>query len=194
MHGVCYPFPQGLFYWSHDPQGRNVIAEADWEKFGVPELSVEEWVGTYWNEDQYTFVQDHLRSRSYNLDGNQYARDHGYPELILADPHDIAKIEKDTCSDSDPEAALSHSQLTLPSSLPSGVTHVKCDSEHADTSSRQNRDIEPHWAKPGFLRKWCMYLFSSTSTGLNSDTHSSVVSKTIAHADIEVLDYSVVAC
>ncbi|KAK1224788.1 hypothetical protein PQX77_012291 [Marasmius sp. AFHP31] len=85
LHCIRYPLPEKLFYWSHDPQGRNAIAEEDWERLGVPKLSVEEWVGSYWKEKQYTVVREHLRSRSCNLDGKQYAREHGYPELMLGE-------------------------------------------------------------------------------------------------------------
>ncbi|KAK1216937.1 hypothetical protein PQX77_020418 [Marasmius sp. AFHP31] len=87
LHCIHYPLPEKLFYWSHDPQGRNVIAKEDWERFGIPKLSVQEWVGTYWEEDQYTVVQDHLCSRGYGAHGKQYAREHRHPELILGDPH-----------------------------------------------------------------------------------------------------------
>ncbi|KAJ8086046.1 hypothetical protein PM082_004865 [Marasmius tenuissimus] len=105
-HCIRYPFPENLFYWSHDPQGRTAIAEEDWEKFGIPELSVEEWMGSGWQDGYYAFVRDHLYSGSYELDGKQYARDHGYPELIHADPHDTVGLE---------EPITSPSQLTFPS-------------------------------------------------------------------------------
>ncbi|KAK1218056.1 hypothetical protein PQX77_019274 [Marasmius sp. AFHP31] len=101
LHCICYPLPEKLFYWSHDPQGRNTIAEEDWERFGIPKLSVQEWVGNFWGEEHYACVREHLYSRSYNLDGKQYACEHGYPDLILADPHDTARLEELEWSKSD---------------------------------------------------------------------------------------------
>ncbi|KAK1230149.1 hypothetical protein PQX77_006770 [Marasmius sp. AFHP31] len=94
LYCICHPLPQKLFYWAHDPQGRSVIAEVDYKKFGIPELRVEGLIGTYWNEEEYKMVQDHLHHKNYDLDGGQYAREHGYPELVFADPHDTARIEE----------------------------------------------------------------------------------------------------
>ncbi|KAK1218009.1 hypothetical protein PQX77_019319 [Marasmius sp. AFHP31] len=122
LYCLHYPFPQRLFYWAHDPQGRNVIAKEDWNKLGIPELRVEEWIGTYWLEWRYKFIQDHLCSKNYNQDGRQYAHEHGYPALIFADPHDVSRIEgvedsepelKDT--DVDSGISSSPSQLASPS-------------------------------------------------------------------------------
>ncbi|KAK1221975.1 hypothetical protein PQX77_015218 [Marasmius sp. AFHP31] len=81
-HCVCYPLPTNLFYWSHDLQGRTAVNEEDWEKFGIPKLSVREWIGSSWGEQNYTCVYDHLHSGGYEPDGKRYARDHGHPELI----------------------------------------------------------------------------------------------------------------
>ncbi|KAK1215514.1 hypothetical protein PQX77_021878 [Marasmius sp. AFHP31] len=99
LHCIRYPLPEKLFYWSHDPQGRNAIAEEDWERLGVPELSLERWIGTFWLEEHYVFVREHLRSRSCNLDGKEYAYDHGHPELVFADPHDNVRLEELECSE-----------------------------------------------------------------------------------------------
>ncbi|KAK1227603.1 hypothetical protein PQX77_009377 [Marasmius sp. AFHP31] len=89
-HCICIPLPEILFYWSHDLQGRTAIDKEDWEKFGIPNLSVREWIGLSWGGHNYACVQDHLYSGGYELDGKRYARDHGYPELIHADPHENA--------------------------------------------------------------------------------------------------------
>ncbi|KAK1230787.1 hypothetical protein PQX77_006114 [Marasmius sp. AFHP31] len=99
LHCIHYPLPETLFYWSHDPQGRNAITEEDWERFGVPELSVKRWIGSFWKEEHYAFVREHLRSRSCNLDGKEYAHDHGHPELVFADPHDNVRLEELECSE-----------------------------------------------------------------------------------------------
>jgi len=79
---VRYPLPGSLYYWCLDQQGKNQIAERDWEKFNIPVLELETWIGTYWESHQYYLVQDVLSSRSYSLDGRQYAKDHCHPELI----------------------------------------------------------------------------------------------------------------
>ncbi|KAK1218067.1 hypothetical protein PQX77_019264 [Marasmius sp. AFHP31] len=182
-HCICYPLPEKLFYWSHDPQGRTAIIEEDWEKFGIPKFSMKGWFGSRWEERHYACVRDHLQSGDYELDGKRYARDHGYPELVHADPHDNA-IEELIYSDnsdsewsthckypgSDREVSPSHSPpLPSPSSLSEAPT--KHDTEHEDSESAQPVS---HWAKPVFI-KW----------------YKSVLA-TLAEAD--GLDHSVVAC
>ncbi|KAK1234016.1 hypothetical protein PQX77_002793 [Marasmius sp. AFHP31] len=81
------------------------------------------WIGTHWEEDDYNAVQEHLDSRNFDLDGKQYARERGYPELIFADPHGNDRIEEYECSDSEEleysdgefETSPSHSRLGSPS-------------------------------------------------------------------------------
>ncbi|KAK1233561.1 hypothetical protein PQX77_003283, partial [Marasmius sp. AFHP31] len=138
---VRYPLPKNLFYWSYDPHGRNTIAEEDWKRFGIPELSMEEWISTFWRDVEYDTVRDHLHSRNLSLDGKQYARERGYPELIFgaqhslrdmdnsltfflssADPHGTDRIEEYESSDSEEleysdgefETSPSHSRLGFP--------------------------------------------------------------------------------
>ncbi|KAK1227236.1 hypothetical protein PQX77_009770 [Marasmius sp. AFHP31] len=94
LYCVRQPLPQSRFYWAHDPQGRSVIAEEDWKKFGIPEMRVKEVIGNYWDKVEYTMVRDHLRRKNYDLDGGQYAHEHGYPKLVFADPHNTARIEE----------------------------------------------------------------------------------------------------
>ncbi|KAJ8079737.1 hypothetical protein PM082_016559 [Marasmius tenuissimus] len=89
VHCVRYPLPDGLFYWSLDSDGKSVIPEEDWEKYGVPKLVTRIVVGQKWNVAHWSFARDYLISRDYNLDGKQYARDYGYPELLIDDPHDV---------------------------------------------------------------------------------------------------------
>ncbi|KAK1234959.1 hypothetical protein PQX77_001829 [Marasmius sp. AFHP31] len=89
MQCVRYPFPRPLFYWSHDPQGKQFIAEGNWKEFGIPKLKIRDLVGSCWMSERYAFVQEHLTSKNYNLDGRQYAQEHGYPQLIHGDPHDV---------------------------------------------------------------------------------------------------------
>ncbi|KAK1217878.1 hypothetical protein PQX77_019457 [Marasmius sp. AFHP31] len=82
MQCVQYPFSRPLFYWSHDPQGKQIIDEEKWKEFEIPRLEMRDLVGSYWSSEQYAFVKEVVMSRNYNLDGRQYAQEHGYPELI----------------------------------------------------------------------------------------------------------------
>ncbi|KAK1217959.1 hypothetical protein PQX77_019366 [Marasmius sp. AFHP31] len=106
LHCVCYPFPQSLFYWSHDPHGREKIDEEDWERLGIPKLSVQELIGTYWGDEEYSTIQEVFCWKDYDLDGKQYVHDHRYPKLKLGDPHDTTRIQEleSSKSDSEPEA------------------------------------------------------------------------------------------
>ncbi|KAK1218063.1 hypothetical protein PQX77_019260 [Marasmius sp. AFHP31] len=174
-HRIHYPLPENLFYWSHDPHGRTAVVDKDWEKFGIPELEVKGYIGSYWDDQEYAAVPVHLQSGGYELDGKQYARDHGYPELI----HEELIYSDDSDSEwsthceypgSDREVSPSHSPpLPSPSSLSEAPT--KHDTEHEDSESAQPVS---HWAKPVFV-KW----------------YNSVLA-TLAEAD--GLDHSVVAC
>ncbi|KAK1215780.1 hypothetical protein PQX77_021590 [Marasmius sp. AFHP31] len=172
-HCVYYPFPKNLFYWSHNQQGRDSIAEEDWERFGIPKLTVQDWIGSYWPKKYYTIVSDHLCSSSYNLDGRQYACDHGYPELIFADPHETTRIEELKDSESQPETSLAPLQLAS-SSTPSPMD-VPLILECNNTAILPMASIVPYWARPGFLKKF----YDSAS-------------ETLTHVDD--LDYSVAAC
>ncbi|KAK1224119.1 hypothetical protein PQX77_012978 [Marasmius sp. AFHP31] len=89
MYCIQYPFPKPLFYWSHDPQGERIIGEENWEEYGIPKLETKDWVGSFWQRDEYNFVRDHLTSENYDLDGKRYTREHGHPELIYMDPHSV---------------------------------------------------------------------------------------------------------
>ncbi|KAK1234051.1 hypothetical protein PQX77_002753, partial [Marasmius sp. AFHP31] len=112
-HCIRYPLPANLFYWSHDLQGRTAINEEDWEKFGIPKLSVQQWIGSTWERDDYACVQDHLHSGGHELDGKRYACDHGYPELIHADPHGAPKMEEfDYESDSELDCLSARAQCS----------------------------------------------------------------------------------
>ncbi|KAJ8074327.1 hypothetical protein PM082_012640 [Marasmius tenuissimus] len=100
MYCIRYPFTNPLFYWAFDTEGENVIPKNDWERYGIPELEVRSCIGSCWMYNEYHGVQQHLRSRNYELDGKMYAHDHGYPELIRGDPHErrIEELE-DSISD-----------------------------------------------------------------------------------------------
>ncbi|KAK1215403.1 hypothetical protein PQX77_022007, partial [Marasmius sp. AFHP31] len=89
MHCVPYPLPQPLFFWSHDLQGKEAITEEDWEELGIPKLELQHWVGSCWERWEYDSIYEHLRSRDHDWNGKEYAQDHGYPELIYGDPHNV---------------------------------------------------------------------------------------------------------
>ncbi|KAK1228289.1 hypothetical protein PQX77_008672, partial [Marasmius sp. AFHP31] len=88
MYCVPDPPPYPLFYWSWDTEGKTMISEEDWEQAGVPELAIDMCIGSCWEDFEYDMVKRHLRKKKYAVDGKQYTRDHGYPELIWGDPHD----------------------------------------------------------------------------------------------------------
>ncbi|KAK1221769.1 hypothetical protein PQX77_015425 [Marasmius sp. AFHP31] len=88
VHCIRYPLPDAPFFWCSDSDGQNVIYEEDWEAYGIPQLEIVTWIGSSWWGDRYETVHSHLRKRNYPLDGRQYAREHGYPELVYGDPHD----------------------------------------------------------------------------------------------------------
>ncbi|KAJ8086054.1 hypothetical protein PM082_004873 [Marasmius tenuissimus] len=176
MH--CIQFPQKVFYWSHDPQGRDAIPEEDWEKFGIPKLTVEEWIGSSWEEEDYVAVWEHLNPLDYDLDRWKYVCEYGYPELIVGDPHNI---EDFTYSDSglNCSSSPSRSHLASPSSLSivEEPTESKCNSEYEDTPAlpKEGEGTATHWAKRGFLNKW----------------YNSIL-ETVTQAD--TLEHSVVMC
>ncbi|KAL0574650.1 hypothetical protein V5O48_007320 [Marasmius crinis-equi] len=76
-----------LFYWCSDPEGKERIPEADWEKHGIPKLQVETWIGVSWPDYPYKAVQEYLRLKNYGLDGKQYALERGWPLISQWDPH-----------------------------------------------------------------------------------------------------------
>ncbi|KAJ8095723.1 hypothetical protein PM082_022830 [Marasmius tenuissimus] len=86
VYCIRYPLPDTLFFWCSDPDGQNVICEEHWEAYGISQLEIFTWIGSLW-WDRHETVRDHLRKKSCALDGRQYAREHGYPELAYGDPH-----------------------------------------------------------------------------------------------------------
>ncbi|KAL0577775.1 hypothetical protein V5O48_004203 [Marasmius crinis-equi] len=76
-----------LFYWSFDPEGKERISEVDWEKYGIPKLQVETWIGSSWLDFFYGTSQEYLRLKNYDIDGEQYALERGWPILLRWDPH-----------------------------------------------------------------------------------------------------------
>ncbi|KAK1221280.1 hypothetical protein PQX77_015910 [Marasmius sp. AFHP31] len=133
INGMCcihHPLPDSLFYWASDPRGKDVIPEESWNNYGIPELEVQNWIGSCWPWNLYNLVRNHLRDKGYGSDGKRYARDKGYPELLRGDPHDRRMVELED-SDSD-ETCYSEPQLTSPSTF--SLVDMPITSEEDDHS------------------------------------------------------------
>ncbi|KAK1220945.1 hypothetical protein PQX77_016258 [Marasmius sp. AFHP31] len=117
LHCFRYPLSRNIFYWSNDPQGRDVIAEKDWERLRIPKMRVRGLIGTKLRDYEYADVRELLHQKNRALDGKQYAHERGYPELIPGDPHDTTRITelKSSESDLEPKTPPSPSLLTSPS-------------------------------------------------------------------------------
>ncbi|KAK1217142.1 hypothetical protein PQX77_020212 [Marasmius sp. AFHP31] len=130
-------------------------------------------VGTHWGQEHYATVREHLCLSGYNLDGRQYARDHGHPQLIIADSHISTRIKEPKDLESQLEASLAPLQFA-PSSTPSPMD-TPVTLEYNNTSTLPLASIATHWARPGFLKKFY-----------------DLVSENVTHVDD--LDYSVAVC
>ncbi|KAK1220070.1 hypothetical protein PQX77_017186 [Marasmius sp. AFHP31] len=159
LHCFRYPLSGRVFYWSNDPQGRDKIAEKDWERLRIPKLRVRGLIGTYWRRHHSTGVRELLHQKNRDSDGKQYARERGYPELIPGDPHDTTRIKelKSSESDSEPETPPSPSQLTSPStySLVEAPLEAKLESEDAPTvpTPKEIMVTPTRWVR-GFLNRF----------------------------------------
>ncbi|KAG7091559.1 hypothetical protein E1B28_010586 [Marasmius oreades] len=87
MHCLRWPLKNRLFYWSFDRRGRMEIAQEEWARYRIPNLKVKTCLGSTWVEPEYEAVQEYLRCNNYDLGGQQFANDHGYPILVKGDPH-----------------------------------------------------------------------------------------------------------
>ncbi|KAK1218016.1 hypothetical protein PQX77_019314 [Marasmius sp. AFHP31] len=157
LHCLRYPLSRTIFYWSNDPQGRNKIAEKDWERLRIPKLRVRGLIGTYWNNYKYADVREILHQKNCALDGMQYAREHGYPELIPGDPHDTTRFKEldSSTPDSKPETPLS--RLTSPStySLVEAPPEPKLESENAPVvPTPKEIMVTPTRCVRGFLNRY----------------------------------------
>ncbi|KAL0059972.1 hypothetical protein AAF712_013243, partial [Marasmius tenuissimus] len=138
MYCVHAPLPDPPFYWTLDPEGKVTISDKDWEKYGIPELEVREWIGSFWWDDEYNIVETYLHKKGYESDGKQYARDHGYPKLIRGDPHDRRMTELEDSDDEDlgdEEPSPSRSQLASPSAFSLIDTPTKSEVVHEEKCS-----------------------------------------------------------
>ncbi|KAK1219819.1 hypothetical protein PQX77_017447 [Marasmius sp. AFHP31] len=95
IYSIQYPLVSPLFYWSFDRNGRQAIPENDWEKHGISRLNMLTWIGSLWDPGVYGTVYNYLWTSNYRSDGRQYAREHGYLELVYGDPHERSVFESD---------------------------------------------------------------------------------------------------
>ncbi|KAK1217468.1 hypothetical protein PQX77_019880 [Marasmius sp. AFHP31] len=159
LHCFRHPLSRNIFYWSNDPQGRDKIAEKDWERLGIPKLRVRGLIGTKWRDSLYVDVWELLHQKNRALDGKQYARERGYPELIPGDPHDTTRFKKLESSelDSEPETPPSPSRLTSPStySLVEAPLEAKLKPEDAPfmPTSKEIMVTPTRWVR-GFLNRY----------------------------------------
>ncbi|KAK1215947.1 hypothetical protein PQX77_021428 [Marasmius sp. AFHP31] len=136
----------GLYYFTSTDK-------EDWERLGIPELSVRDLTGSYWDDEDYIVVQEVLRQKNYDPDGKRYAREHGYPELILGDPHDTTRIEDlDGSEPLDFNVQPSTSQLASPSTY--SLVETSPDSHQYILLLPNENTVAPtRWVK-GFLNKY----------------------------------------
>ncbi|KAK1221381.1 hypothetical protein PQX77_015812 [Marasmius sp. AFHP31] len=168
MHCISYPLPNPLFYWAADSAGVNIIPKEEWEKCGIPKLAVETLAGSSWTYYRYSQIRGYMRKKGYKLsDGKRYAQDHGYPELLLGDPHDQRMVElnnSDThqsfCSDSGSTSSLespmnSDSEDAFDSNSEDEIESysgdaLECDSEH--TLEQEQPQVSPK--DEGTITRW----------------------------------------
>ncbi|KAF9258358.1 hypothetical protein L218DRAFT_1080443 [Marasmius fiardii PR-910] len=85
MPCMYWPLATPFFYWSSDPEGQNPITEEDWGLYGIPNLTVEIWIGSSWFQISYDAVWDYFQ-----LDGSSSVdiiKEKGHPVLVSGDPH-----------------------------------------------------------------------------------------------------------
>ncbi|KAJ8095729.1 hypothetical protein PM082_022836 [Marasmius tenuissimus] len=93
------------------------------------------WIGSSWYWSHYITVQGYLRKKSCALDGRQYAREHGYPELAYGDPHNprITVVEEpDT-----PKEVDSFSERSEHRDDASNIDSVPLDQPSSDAPNTQ---------------------------------------------------------
>ncbi|KAL0574053.1 hypothetical protein V5O48_007898 [Marasmius crinis-equi] len=153
MPCIKYPFSNSLFYWSSDPNGKDTIPAEDWERYGIPELKVEMWMGSFWDPVDYRSIQEYFQLKCYNLDGQQYARDRDYPEVIRGDPHDLRIVE---CDEPPEVSPPDHSRLMSPSTFSLVEAPSEIDKMKSKMQAQQEMDPKSNflgWITKGFLKK-----------------------------------------
>ncbi|KAG7091456.1 hypothetical protein E1B28_010490 [Marasmius oreades] len=134
----CLRWPPNprIFYWSFDRRGRMVIPEEDWEKYGIPNLEVETFVGSMWYNDKYQAVAEYFHLTKYDLGGQQFADDHGYPILVKGDPH-AAEIQtpRNTITSGKLEKAIKEFGKGKQSKAPEPNSHIEFQAGRIEQAS-----------------------------------------------------------
>ncbi|KAK1216169.1 hypothetical protein PQX77_021222 [Marasmius sp. AFHP31] len=194
-----------VHFWSFDEDGQSPLSSNLCEDFGLPTtFSIPHFSESCsWSNDAYNSLRQYQLLRGFVPSTTDFARSLGVEQNIfhpLRDSNRFAQVNqepplKDGASrlaahisaPEDPmttQPAQKSSESTASSthrtslSIPSvAETAVKYDAEPKSTArlSTETEGPSTHWAKPGFLKKWC-----------------DLVSETVACVDD--LDYSVVAC
>ncbi|KAK1221981.1 hypothetical protein PQX77_015198 [Marasmius sp. AFHP31] len=178
INGMCcihHPLPDSLFYWTSDPEGKNVIPEESWMDYGIPKLEVYEWIGSFWGSSLYNLVRNHLCDKGYGSDRKQYARDKGYPELLRGDPHDTRMVElEDPDSDSD-ESSCSGSSLASLSTSSLVDTRI---------ASEEPEDLDPDFDESSCLESplTSLSMYSIFDTPTNSEAARPFVYRSFGQA------------
>ncbi|KAG7091529.1 hypothetical protein E1B28_010558 [Marasmius oreades] len=88
----CFYWPPNrCYYWSFDCGGKMEIEEEDWARYGIPNLEVVAFAGSIWRQEEYEATREYLHLNKYDPGGQQFANDHGYPILVVGDPHILSK-------------------------------------------------------------------------------------------------------
>ncbi|KAK1217452.1 hypothetical protein PQX77_019889 [Marasmius sp. AFHP31] len=194
-----------VYFWSFDEEGHSPLSDNLCLDFGLPTtFTIYQVSKSYsWSNDAYDSLRQYQLLRGFDPSTADFAQSLGYDKNIfqpLSDSDRFAQVNeepplKDGASTSaaqisalkDPTAThpaqkssepmTSSTRRTFLPTPPGAETAVKYDAEPKSTArlSTETEDPSTHWAKPGFLKKWC-----------------NLVSETVACVDD--LDYSVVAC
>ncbi|KAK1219298.1 hypothetical protein PQX77_017987 [Marasmius sp. AFHP31] len=181
-----------VHFWSFDEDGHSPLSRNLCLDFGLPTtfgISQFSW-SCSWSSDAYDSLRQYQILRGFDPSTADFAQSLGFDKNIfqpLSDSDRFAQVNQElSLMDGASTSAAQISALEDPT-----ATHpAQKSSEHMTSSTRQTSlsthsvaetavkyDTEPestaslsaetegpsnHWAKPGFLKKWCTYYISST--------------------------------
>ncbi|KAK1215697.1 hypothetical protein PQX77_021702 [Marasmius sp. AFHP31] len=194
-----------MHFWSFDGDGQSPLSHNLCLDFGLPTtFRISQFSRSYsWSNHAYNSLRQYQLPRGFDPSTTDFARSLGYDKSIYQTPRTSDRfaqvdeelpLEHGVLTSTAQISALEHPTTTHPAqkssestpssthrtslSIPPGTeTAVKHDAE-PESMARLSTETEgpsTHWAKPGFLKKWC-----------------NLVSQTVAR--VNDLDYSVVAC
>ncbi|KAK1220085.1 hypothetical protein PQX77_017165 [Marasmius sp. AFHP31] len=198
-------YTSSVHFWSFDEEGQSPLSHNLCQDFGLPTtFSISQFpYSVSWSNDAYDSLRQYQLLRGFDLSTTDFARSLGYDKNIYQTPSNsdqFAQVNEEpplkdgasmlaahVSAPEDPmttQSAQKSSESTASSTRQTSLsthlvaeTAVKYDAEPESTASLSTKTEGPsnHWAKPGFLKKWC-----------------NLVSQTVAR--VNDLDYSVVAC